>query len=37
MKNRIARNCKSDISSENTEESQQAIKFFKILLSKIII
>ena len=37
MKNKIARHCKSNALNENIEESQQAIKSFEILLSKIVI
>ena len=37
MKNKIAKDCKSSASNENIEESQQRIKFFEVLLSKIVI
>ena len=37
MKNNIARNRKLDVSKENFKESQQVIKFFEVLLSKIVI
>ena len=34
MKNKIAKDRRSDVSNENIEENQQAIKFFKTLSSK---
>ena len=37
MKNRIARDCKSNSLNESIKKSQQTIKFFKVLLSKIVI
>ena len=37
IKNRIARDRKSNVSNENITKNQQAIKFFKVLLLKIII
>ena len=37
MKNKIAKNRKSNASNEDIEKNQQAIKFFKVLLSKIVI
>ena len=37
MKNKIVRDRKLNASNENIEENQQKFKFFKILLSKIII
>ena len=37
MKNRIAKDCKSNTLNENIEKSQQVTKFFEILLSKIAI
>ena len=37
MKNKIVKDRKSDMLNENIEESQQTIKFFEVLLSKIII
>ena len=37
MKNKIAKDYRSDTSNENIEKSQQAIKFFEVLLSKTVI
>ena len=37
MKNKIARDRRSNALNENIKKSQQAIKFFEILLSKIFI
>ena len=37
MKNGITKNRRLNASNENIEESQQVIKFFEVLLSKIII
>ena len=37
MKNKIAKNRRSNALNENIEKSQQAIKFFKVLLFKIVI
>ena len=37
MKNRIAKDRKSNASNENIKENQQAMKFFEVLLSKIVI
>ena len=37
MKNRIAKDRRSDVLNENIEKNQQIIKFLKVLLLKIVI
>ena len=37
MKNKIAKDCKLNVSNENIKKSQQTIEFFEVLLSKIVI